>query len=331
MFAWPTALLALVSVLMWAATHWWLIVRSGLVVVGEPGPFGIPSGLRFADGVGWLDARYLAAIAALAVSAYAAFTPMHDASHASIARGKRMLWLNAAIGHLSGLPLAAPFDLFRYLHLQHHKYTNIAPHDPDLWVSGGATGYSQLTAFLLPFRCLTIVWVGYVGHYAAAVPTRPPREALSGVGFLALFKFLPLLSPLVLPSYASYLLWGFLLPTEIAAAFLGLAFDYLPHRPSADARLHHATSVISLIEERNPLDETPSRAFKIGTAALTPFLLYQNYHLVHHLYPYLPFYHYSRVYWRLRVALNKRGHAARTLFPLVVFRDEERHPRPRFH
>ena len=331
--AWPTLLLAAFGLGLFAATHYWLLFKSGAVSVVWSDesivPF-LPSGVAFAPDVAWFDTRYLCAVAALSLAAYVSFTPMHDAAHKSICRGRGMLWVNDFVGHASGLALAAPFHVFKHLHLEHHKYTNYPEHDPDMWVSGGAAGYSQLSAIFLPFRCMTIVWVGYVGHYSAAAPTRPLAESIPGISFLGLFKFLPLLSPLVLPAWSSYLLWGFLLPTEIAAAFLGLAFDYLPHRPSEDTALHLATSVVSLVKDTQPLEAEPTAAFKLGTSVLTPFLLYQNYHLVHHLYPFLPFYHYSRVYWRLRVAFNKRGHEARTLFPLVVLRKSEAKAQRRF-
>jgi fatty acid desaturase len=40
---------------------------------------------------------------------------------------------------------------------------------------------------------------------------------------------------------------------------------------------------------------------------LTPFFLSQNYHNIHHLYPFLPFYHYGAVWRKHKVELIKRG------------------------
>ena len=42
---------------------------------------------------------------------------------------------------------------------------------------------------------------------------------------------------------------------------------------------------------------------------LTPLLLSQNYHLVHHLYPTVPFYRYLRV-WRAREAFHRSRNPA---------------------
>jgi fatty acid desaturase len=74
-------------------------------------------------------------------------------------------------------------------------------------------------------------------------------------------------------------------PLHLDRLGLGWAFDYLPHchlRPEAEASRFRAT--------RN----------RIGFEwAVTPLTLYQNYHLVHHLHPRVPFYRYIAV-WRRR-------------------------------
>jgi len=42
---------------------------------------------------------------------------------------------------------------------------------------------------------------------------------------------------------------------------------------------------------------------------LTPVLLYQNYHLVHHLYPTVPFYRYISI-WRARLSFHESQNPA---------------------
>src|SRR5215467_14443094 len=64
-----------------------------------------------------------------AALAFAGFTPVHDASHRSIARAR---WINELIGWLCGLPILAPFSGFRYLHYAHHAHTNDRDRDPDM-------------------------------------------------------------------------------------------------------------------------------------------------------------------------------------------------------
>ena len=57
------------------------------------------------------------------------FTMQHECTHNTPFRS---LWLNSAIGHLIAFLLYQPFLWFRFFHLAHHKYTNIAGKDPEL-------------------------------------------------------------------------------------------------------------------------------------------------------------------------------------------------------
>jgi fatty acid desaturase len=82
-----------------------------------------------------------------------------------------------------------------------------------------------------------------------------------------------------------------ILPARVAMLLLAFSFDYLPHRPhkiTADEDRFRATHVFP-----NPL--------------LTPLLLFQNYHLIHHLYPAVPFYRYGRIWRATREDLCGRG------------------------
>ena len=67
----------------------------------------------------------------LAMCVFVLFTPMHDAAHRAVA--KQHKWLNELVGRLCAYTFAAPFDTFRFVHLDHHKYTNDPVKDPDYW------------------------------------------------------------------------------------------------------------------------------------------------------------------------------------------------------
>ena len=54
------------------------------------------------------------------------------------------------------------------------------------------------------------------------------------------------------------------------------------------------------------------------TAPMLGWCRYQNYHNIHHLIPFLPFYHYSRVWFRHRKKLQELGTPTRPLFPIFV-------------
>lgn len=57
------------------------------------------------------------------------FTLEHEATHKTPFASER---LNEAVGHLCGFLLLLPFQWFRYFHLAHHRWTNIAGKDPEL-------------------------------------------------------------------------------------------------------------------------------------------------------------------------------------------------------
>lgn len=203
-----------------------------------------------------------------ALAAYVAFTPMHEAAHRSLARAR---WLNEVAGRLAVVPLFGPFPAVRYIHLEHHKHTNDPVADPDHWSGRGP-------AWLLPLRWLTQDLHYYVVYLRRA---RPWRERIEVVGTLAALVAVAVV--LAAHGYATEVVLGWLVPARLAIGVLAFAFDYLPHRP------HEVTA------KQDRLRAT--RAFE-GRVALIASLG-QSLHLVHHLYPGVPFYRYARV-WRER-------------------------------
>jgi fatty acid desaturase len=62
------------------------------------------------------------------VAVYLLFTPWHEAVHGSVS--VRYKWLNGVVGRISGVIFQAPFPAWRWIHNQHHKYTNDPVKDP---------------------------------------------------------------------------------------------------------------------------------------------------------------------------------------------------------
>ena len=91
----------------------------------------------------------------------------------------------------------------------------------------------------------------------------------------------------------------YLLPVRIAVMFLGFAFDYLPHHG-----LRHTP-----LEDRFKTTRNRVGAERL----LTPLLLYQNYHLVHHLHPLVPFHRYLAVWFRNEETYLRGGPALSTV------------------
>ena len=81
-------------------------------------------------GIGW-------AILVNAIASYMAFTVGHDASHNALSANKK---LNDWCGRISTMLLSPIpfFRMFRYIHMQHHRFANEEDKDPDLYCGRGS-------------------------------------------------------------------------------------------------------------------------------------------------------------------------------------------------
>lgn len=238
---------------------------------------------------------------------FAVFTPMHDASHGSVAK-HQYNYINSFIGHLAGCCFPLPYGAFKYLHYQHHKHTNEEGLDPDLFVHSGG-GALLSSSFLFPVKFFSLEFFYYY-MYLSRLFTRPVREAVPALLFLVCtFSGL---GWAYCNSTASEegavlwktVLWGWLIPGRFALALLAVFFDYLPHAPFVVRRddPYKSTCVLSL---GTPKAKSSSAAGSHDESSdpsssawwLTWPLLHQNYHNIHHHAPYVPFYLYSEL-WR---------------------------------
>ena len=100
--------------------------------------------------------------------------------------------------------------------------------------------------------------------------------------------------------YEFLLLW--VLPSRIGLALVGFVFVFLPHHP-ADISAHDNKYQASTVRQG-------------WEWILTPLMVFQNYHLIHHLYPNVPFYNYLKI-WHLRYdELTSKEPALQTAFGL---------------
>ncbi len=256
--AWPTIVFASLVVCIWGITFTALLIGA----------------------VPWWVALILSSL-----SSFAAFTPMHDAAHNSIARKS---WVNELVGRINGFILTAPFPAFRYLHLRHHKYTNDEHEDPDMWSGQGPR-------LLLPLRWLT----QDLHYYLFYVRRWNQQPKAARIELITTFTVLAVMwSILIYMGFGFELLFGWLIPSRLAIMFLAYSFDYLPHKPHTI--YGREDRFRATIVRPNPI--------------LTPIFLYQNYHLVHHLYPGVPFYRYVSVWRERREQIVAKGGSGRDIF-----------------
>ena len=206
------------------------------------------------------------------LAAFMFFTVVHEASHRTISTREGV---NTWLGRISMvfLDAAAPFQVFRYVHMQHHRFTNDEAKDPDFFTAHGKP-------WTLPFRW-AVVDLNYLRFYIPALASRPRKEQVEAV--VSGLVFVGILLAGILSGHGVDLLVLWILPSRLAVFGLGFAFDYLPHHG------------LPAPAKPNQIETTRNR---VGLERLlTPLLLYQNYHLVHHLHPVIPFYRYIAV-WR---------------------------------
>jgi fatty acid desaturase len=197
-------------------------------------------------------------------------------------------YLNDTVGVLSGLCFPIPYYAFKFLHLLHHKYTNDPMNDPDAFAGAGP-------AFTLPFRWMLMEAKQYVNYLPKLFRGERPFYE-SSITLVTITLYIGVVTSASRAGYGTEVLYGWILPGRLAITLLAFAFDYLPHRPHATPRSvsdYEATCVLSVCGE--------------WTAPLTVPLLYQNYHNIHHLAPYVPFYYYASIWHATRQELVQHG------------------------
>jgi ring-1,2-phenylacetyl-CoA epoxidase subunit PaaE len=228
---------------------------------------------------------WLVSVPLNAIAIYLQFTVAHDAAHHSASsRGRLNRWM----GRLS-IPFVSPvfgFGAFRFIHMQHHRFTNHDDgRDPDHYTMEGPA-WQRLPRF-------ATLDLHYLRFYWSRARSRPRRELIE-VGVQAA-ACLALLAWLVAAGHGLEVLVLYLVPQRLAIVYLAWAFDYLPH-----SRLHHTPTEDRFKATRNRVG---------GERWISPLMLYQNYHLVHHLHPVVPFYRYLQV-WRRGEATYLEGDPA---------------------
>jgi len=223
---------------------------------------------------------------------YADQTPLHEACHGNIAgKESKWLWMNHLVGHACGIILLHEYKAFRFMHLAHHRDTNNPDLDPDHWVA-------VKNPFLVLFRCLTIVfwyqqyfWKHIAFH--AHIPGMRPLTIHIAITYLTLYAIALGLS--VFGWWREVLaLW--IVPHILASAVIIYFFAYLTHMPHEARERYRDTNVFWL-------------RGKIIEPIANWLYMFQNFHLVHHLFPRVPFYLYPNAFRSLKpVLVQERAH-----------------------
>ncbi|WP_287129770.1 fatty acid desaturase [Candidatus Cyanaurora vandensis] len=198
---------------------------------------------------------------------------LHDSSHGT---AHRTPWLNRLLGHLAAVLQGFTYPVFLRVHAEHHAHVNHPTKDPDHFVSTGGplwlipVRFEWHEVFFFKHR----LWRGHdLWGWVA--------DRSAQVGLLWVCWQLG-------PEYFGYCMNLWITPAGVAGLLVGIIFDYLPHRPFISQDRWTNTRVY------------PSRW-------LNWLVFGQNYHLAHHLWPNIPWYHYERAYWSQQELLMAKG------------------------
>ena len=217
------------------------------------------------------------------ISLAAVYLPTHDAQHDIIARkGERLRWLNELVGHATSWLIVLPFNVLRVTHLEHHRHTNVPGSDPDMTTK--APG---------PWSA---IWRSVVERQPAAQRNRDYADALMrngrmdlvALGAIYRIGFVAILSALAWSGFAleAFFLWW--LPMHIAVTYTIFFLSWAPHHPG---------------EGRGRYDNARSWKSKLGNIGSAGM----QYHLVHHLHPYIPLMKTPAAWRAMRPILEARG------------------------
>jgi fatty acid desaturase len=224
----------------------------------------------------------------LALLSYAHYTLVHEAIHNNVVSSPRSLaWINTVVGWIGALGMGMGWPILQRTHLLHHSHTN-TERDPDIVVKGSfaqllVKWVRNLRTALIPiflFRYIDAAAYQRLGGILSRADVAKASAVTTGTLIL-------LVAALATGHFADWLFLWFL-PTRLGVLILNIFFQWLPHYPF-DRTERYLNTRISLW---------------VGG---TIFTLQQNLHLMHHLWPSVPFYNYYRLYRLLRPVLLEKG------------------------
>ncbi|MCG8672167.1 MAG: fatty acid desaturase [Pseudomonadales bacterium] len=213
---------------------------------------------------------------------YLNFTPAHDAMHRAISR---ISWVNDLFLYQTALTYLPGNSgkLLGLMHMQHHRFTNDKL-DPDHDLVKNKSNMLFLW-FFWDFRYLYF-YLKNREHYPQFNVTRAVMELILGLSIVAAVAFY----------HPMEILFLWFIPSRMMVWLICFVFMFLPHAPH------------SIKDKDAPYQATLIR--EGWDWLLTPLMMYQNYHLAHHLYPTIPFYRYKKA-WRARLEYHEQHNPAK--------------------
>lgn len=205
------------------------------------------------------------------IAIYASFTPLHDATHRAVSSNRKVNDLIGTVCCLLLLP-GITTRIYRYLHLEHHRYAGNRNKDPD-------EPFVSASNWALPF-ILAGLDVHWSLWYLKRWHTRPKSERTEFIACLTFYIGLHVV--FLLSPYAMAFFLCFMIPQRFGLFYVSWFFAHIQHPEGAEW-------------EHAPFQTTVR--VKTNTVA-NILLLGQSFHCLHHLAPSIPYYRYKRA-WEL--------------------------------
>ena len=211
------------------------------------------------------------------------YLPTHEAQHDIIARpGQKLRWLNELVGHATSWMLIYPFQVLRITHLDHHRHTNDAELDVDITTKAPGP-WSAIWASIRQRQP-----GAKRNHDYAAALVRAGRPELLLLALAYKIGFIAILGTLAWNGYALEALFLWWLPYHIAITYITFFLSWAPHHPGSEQDRYRNTR------------SWKSKVGNIGSMGM-------QFHVIHHLHPYIPLTRTPAAYWEMRPILEARG------------------------
>ena len=198
------------------------------------------------------------------------FTPLHEAVHRNLST---ISWFNDSVGTLSAQLLLPGFSsgLYRYLHVTHHSRTG-QENDPDLKFT-----HKNLLLCWFNSAFLDVLWTRF---YFSVWKERPVAERARFM--LGLVLYLSMFAIAISSPYLAEFIVAFVLPMLLGRVVTVYLLATIQHRKGHEQRVDPigATSI----------QDVHSNWWR------HLFMLGQSQHLIHHLYPGVPWYKYDAIW-----------------------------------
>lgn len=212
---------------------------------------------------------------------YATYTVVHEGVHDNIVdRKSAFRWVNMAAAFLAALPLWLLIFPHRSSHIVHHQKCN-SESDPDIYARGN---FGVVTFYKIPLAILS--QFNPLAQYRLCVE-HGLTAGQSYFSYATFVLYVALVAAIVAAGYGFELLVLWFIPFFIGYAVMLVLFTWVPHHPHCITGRYHDTRC-SLWRGGNLLTQG------------------QNYHLIHHMMPWVPWYRYESVFNELRPWLEEK-------------------------